>query len=129
MIDYLDPPSRLPAAPSDCDNSDEPAGPPYAENDIWTSVCEWAESCSADVSRMISLLIFEIYRQETQVGKVAIAEKVGSIVGKSGRTIRDWRSKFISNAGEFPDSMRGRYARDSIIDHEDCRVKPRNGCA
>ena len=43
--------------------------------------------------------------------------------GKSGRTIRDWRSKFITNAGEFPDSMRGRYARDSIIDHEDCHVK------
>ena len=31
------------------------------------------------------------------------------LLGYSDRTIRDWRSIFISNEGSFPDSQQGKY--------------------
>ena len=49
-----------------------------------------------------------------------------AIVGRLARTVSEWRRDFIKNEGEFPPDMRGKYARVSILTHEDCRVRAAN---
>ena len=37
------------------------------------------------------------------------------MVGKSDRTVREWRSQFIANGGEVPESKQGQYRRSGVL--------------
>ena len=43
------------------------------------------------------------------VRKTTAVDVISKLLGKCERTIRAWKSVFISNVGEFPDSEQGRY--------------------
>ena len=45
------------------------------------------------------------------------------IVGRTARTIRDWKTDFVVKRGEFSPYLRGKYARPSLISQEDVRTK------
>ena len=43
------------------------------------------------------------------------AELIGRFIGRSDRTVREWRVTFNSNRGTFPDTLQGKYQRDGIL--------------
>ena len=45
------------------------------------------------------------------------------IVGRTARTIRDWKTDFVVKRGEFSPYLRGKYARPSLISQENVRTK------
>ena len=45
----------------------------------------------------------------------------GELVGKTERTVREWRQDFFCNQGCFSEYQRGKYVRPSIIDDEAAR--------
>ena len=49
------------------------------------------------------------------LGDTKSAELAGVTVGRSDRTIREWRSYFYSNNGEIPDCKQGKYQRTGVL--------------
>ena len=45
----------------------------------------------------------------------------GELVGKTERTVREWRQDFFRNEGSFREYQRGKHVRQSIIDDEAAR--------
>ena len=43
------------------------------------------------------------------------AELIGRVVGRSDRTIREWRATFNTNKGTFPDTLQGKYQRSEMV--------------
>ena len=43
------------------------------------------------------------------------AQLIAELIGKSDRTVRDWRATFLANSGSFPETLQGRYQRTGIL--------------
>ena len=43
------------------------------------------------------------------------AELAGMMIGRSDRTIRDWKSHFFANDGAMPESKQGKYQRSGVV--------------
>ena len=43
------------------------------------------------------------------------ADLIASMIGKTERTVRDWKYSFIANDGSFPESQQGKYRRQGIL--------------
>ena len=48
------------------------------------------------------------------MGATKAAELAGMMVGKSDRTVRDWRAHFMET-GEIPESKQGKYIRTGVL--------------
>ena len=72
---------------------------------------EWATHLDRD--DRVSLGLF-LYFQLTNMGETKAAEVAGIMIGKSERTIREWRSYFIEN-GEIPECKQGKYQRTGVL--------------
>jgi len=57
-----------------------------------------------------TLLVFRLHFPLTEAAKL-----VSGIVGVSDRTVREWRSLFVTNNGAFSDSDQGRYQRSGVV--------------
>ena len=76
---------------------------------------EW--SISLDHDDKVSLGLFLCFHLEQLRGlsKTMAAEYIGIMMGKSERTIRQWKANFIENGYEVPESKQGRYQRSGIL--------------
>lgn len=43
------------------------------------------------------------------------SEIIGKVVGRSDRTVREWRAVFTDNCGEFPNTLQGKYQHDGVL--------------
>ena len=93
------------------------------DDDVWIAVTNWAQSRPFYDLQMLSLLCLEIGMRDIGLGVGDSSKFEAPIVGRSARTISEWRRDFINNEGEFLPDMRGKYARISILTHEHCRVR------
>ena len=75
---------------------------------------EWVLSLSHD--SIVSLGLLLCYQLEHLVGFTATnaAEYASVMLGKSDRTIRQWKTDFVEK-GEIPNSQQGRYQRSGIL--------------
>ena len=75
---------------------------------------EWV--CSLDRDDTISLGLFVAFYLEHTLSFTATkaAEYAAIMLGKSKRTVRQWRSDFMEN-GEIPENKQGRYQRRGIL--------------
>ena len=48
------------------------------------------------------------------LGKTKAAELAGMMVGRSGKTVREWRKQFMEE-GEVPESKQGKYQRSGVL--------------
>lgn len=48
-------------------------------------------------------------------GETDAAELAGMMVGKSDKTVREWRDHFFENDGEIPGSKQGHYQRSGVV--------------
>ena len=59
----------------------------------------------------LSLMLHHTFVDVCEMKKMKAAEVIGNLIGKSERTVQEWRKTFYENAGTFPDSEQGRYQR------------------
>ena len=89
------------------------------EVSIHTYSQEWVESLSRDDILLLSILLWYLLVNILQFQLTEAAKVIGTVIGKSDRTVREWRSMFIANMGEFPDTMQGKYQRDGVLQHNE----------
>ena len=70
---------------------------------------EWAESLNRDDTMALTMFLYSFLVSRFQFTLCYSAKLISELLGYSDRTIRDWRSIFISNEGSFPDSEQGKY--------------------
>ena len=82
---------------------------------------EWISvELERDNRKKVAVLLVQVC---IQVGlRVKEASAIaGELVGKTERTVREWRQDFFRNQGCFSEYQRGKYVRPSIIDDEAAR--------
>lgn len=75
----------------------------------WVTHLKWDDRAS--------LGLFLCFQLTALLGKGATeaAELAGMMIGKSDRTVREWRAKFFESGGEPPESKQGQYQRTGIL--------------
>lgn len=58
-------------------------------------------------------LCFQLTKQ-LDIRDIKAAELSGIMIGKSDKTVREWRTQFFENNGEIPESKQGKYQRSGI---------------
>ena len=83
---------------------------------IMESFCDdWISHLDKD--DRVSLGIFLCFQltKQLDIGDTKAAELSGIMIGKSDRTVREWRTRFFVNNGEIPESKQGKYQRSGIL--------------
>ena len=70
---------------------------------------EWVESLNRDDTMALTMFLYSFLVFCFQFTLSNSAKLISELPGYSDRTIREWRSIFISNDGLFPDSEQGKY--------------------
>ena len=82
---------------------------------ITDSFCEdWATHLDRDDRVSLGLFLYFQLTKVLSMGEVKAAEVAGMMIGKSERTIREWRSHFLEN-GEIPECKQGKYQRSGVL--------------
>ena len=55
--------------------------------------------------------------------ELEVAEIAAEVVGRTERTVREWRQDYHKNDGEFSKYLRGEHSRLSIVDDESARKR------
>ena len=76
---------------------------------------EWVETLSRDDLLSLSVLLWHLLTGILSFKITEAAELIGRAIGKSDRTIREWKKTFNANRGSFPDTLQGKYQRDGIL--------------
>ena len=76
---------------------------------------EWVESLSRDDLLSLSILLWYLLVGILSFKLTDAAGKIGKVLGRSDRTIREWRVSFNANKGTFPNTIQGKYQRDSVL--------------
>lgn len=65
----------------------------------------------------VSLGLFLCFQlsQQLEVGDTRASELAGLMIGKSDRTIREWRTHFLGHDGEIPENKQGMYQRSGVL--------------
>ena len=110
------------------DTDDEDADPSFdlnssvksdTQHQIETFCEEWVVQLSRD--DRFALGVFLQYHLSQTVGKneTEAAELAGLMIGRSDRTIRDWKAQFYENEGKIPGSKQGQYQRSGVLWHSE----------
>ena len=87
---------------------------------------EWAESLNSDDTMALTMFLYSFLVFRFHFTLSNSAKLVSELLGYSDRTIREWRSIFISNEGSFPESEQGKYQRSGVLwQNEDLNKKAR----
>ena len=76
---------------------------------------DWLETLDKDEIKSISLFLCYHFIHTFSFTEPKLAECGTSMVKKSNRTVRRWRSALINNDGVLPESEQGRYQRSSVL--------------
>ena len=65
----------------------------------------------------VSLSLFLCFQltKHLALGETKAAELSGAMIGKSNKTIREWRKQFFENDGTITEAQQGRYERSGIV--------------
>jgi len=76
---------------------------------------DWTSSLSRDdlMSLAMTLQLALVY--ESAMTNTDAANVIASLIGRSERTVREWKYDFFKNGGDFPDSKQGKYQREGIL--------------
>ena len=89
---------------------------PRTSQDILADFAEdWLETLDKDEIKSISLFLFYHFVHAFSFTETKAAEYAASVMKKSDRTVRRWRSALIDNDGVLPESEQGRYQRSGVL--------------
>lgn len=85
----------------------------------WITSLSWEDRASLGLLFQLSAILGK--------GETEAAELAGQMIGKSDRTIREWKTKFFESGGEIPDSRQGHYQRTGVLwkDESLCKAATR----
>ena len=97
------------------DSGTSPKAPRKTQEILGKFVEEWLQIVDKeDMKNMAMFLCFQLVKlfgfTETKA-----AEYTATMINKSERTVRRWRSGLIENDGVFPESQKGRYQRSGVL--------------
>ena len=76
---------------------------------------DWLETLDKDEIKSISLFLCYHFMHAFSFTETKATECAASMVKKSDRTVRRWRSALINNDGVLPESEQGRYQRSGVL--------------
>ena len=87
---------------------------------------EWVESLNRDDTMALTMFLYSFLVFRFQFTLSNSAKLIGELLGYSDRTVREWRSIFVTNDGSFPESEQGKYQRSGVLwQNEDLNKKAR----
>ena len=83
---------------------------------IQESFCEeWISQMNREDKISLALFLSFQIPQHFDLGATETAEVVGMMIGKSERTVREWRSEFFENGGKIREGRQGKYPRAGVL--------------
>ena len=80
------------------------------------SFCEeWIMQLEQGDRVSLGLLLCFQFSKQLEVGDMRASELAGLMIGKSDRTICEWRMHFLSHDGEIPENKQGMYQRSGVL--------------
>ena len=76
---------------------------------------DWLETLDKDEIKYISLFLCYHFMHAFSFTEIKATEYAASMVKKSDRTVRRWRSALINNDGVLPESEQGHYKRSGVL--------------
>ena len=76
---------------------------------------EWVTGLDHDDKKALAMLLCFTLVTEDAFTETTAAQTAAKIIGKSDRTVLQWRSDLISNEGTFPQSLQGHYQRSGVL--------------
>ena len=75
----------------------------------------WTCTLSRDDQMSLSITLHYALVGVSGVPQNTAAALISSLIGKSERTVREWKYDFLSNGGQFSDTEQGKYRREGVI--------------
>ena len=75
----------------------------------------WLQSLDRDDLKSLAIYLCYQFVSELSFTETRAAEYAAMMVGKSERTVRQWRVDVIRNDGEMPESKQGRFQRSGVL--------------
>ena len=87
---------------------------------------DWVNALEKDDIMSLTLLLHDLLVTRMHLNATDAAKLIGEMVMKSDRTVREWRTMFLANDNEFPDTQQGKYRRSGVLwQNEDLNRKAR----
>ena len=76
---------------------------------------EWIDDLHRDDLMSLTIVLHHLLVTTLHFPLTRAAQLIAELIGKSDRTVRDWRATFLANSGSFPETLQGRYQRTGIL--------------
>ena len=80
---------------------------------------DWISSLDRDDVMSLSLVLHHLIVNILGLQLTFAAKVIGDLIGKSDRTVREWRGTFLCNDGSFPGSLQGKYQRTGVLEQNE----------
>lgn len=75
---------------------------------------QWKQTLDQEDLKSLALFLLHIFTKDLEMTHAKAAEQTAKIIGKTDRTIRQWRSDLITH-GEIRESRKGKYERPKVL--------------
>ena len=96
-------------------------GATFSEDDAMTNYKEWISCQPKESTKMIAILMMDVFRMRFGLMDVSAAKESGLAVGFNEKTIRIWRNEYHQCHGDFTASGSGKHSRPYVLDDENCK--------
>lgn len=91
-----------------------PTGNATPDDILKTFSEQWKQTLDQEDLKSLGLFLLHIFTKELDMTHARAADQTAKIIGKTGRTIRQWRSDLVT-FGEIRESRKGKYERPKVI--------------
>ena len=99
-------------------------GSTFSEDDAMTNYKEWISCQPKETTKMIAILMMDVFRMRFGLTDVSGAKESGIVVEfNKKKTIRIWRNEYYQYHGDFTASGSGKRSSPYVLDDENCRKK------
>ena len=96
-------------------------GATFSEDNAMTNYKEWISCQPKESTKMIAILMMDVFRMRFGLMDVSAAKESGLVVGFNEKTIRIWRNEYHQCHGDFTASGSGKHSRPYVLDDENCK--------
>ena len=95
--------------------SQQPAAVTRTPDEVLKTFSEqWKQTLDQEDLKSLALFLLHVFTKDLEMTHAKAAEQTAKIIGKTDRTIRQWRSDLITH-GEIRESRKGKYERPKVL--------------
>ena len=76
---------------------------------------EWIDDLHRDDLMSLTIVLHHLLVTTLHFPLTRASQVIAELIGKSDRTVRDWRATFLGNSGSFPETLQGKYQRTGVL--------------